>query len=37
MPENIRWDHRFVDAVTNLHDGRFQLDYTKFNDVVPEA
>jgi inward rectifier potassium channel len=32
--EDIVWGGRFVDVTTQLPDGRLQVDYTKFNDVV---
>lgn len=34
--EHIRWGHRYVDIAGTSAEGRFQLDYTKFHDVVPE-
>jgi inward rectifier potassium channel len=30
---DIRWNHRFIDVITNLDDGRIQIDYTKFHDT----
>ncbi len=32
--EDIVWGGRFVDVTSQLPDGRLQVDYTKFNDVV---
>jgi inward rectifier potassium channel len=32
--EDFVWGGRFVDVTTQLPDGRLQVDYTKFNDVV---
>jgi len=34
--EDIRWGHRYRDITGLSPEGRFQLDYTKFNDIVPE-
>ena len=34
--DDIVWGGRFVDVTTLLPDGRLQVDYTKFNDVVAE-
>lgn len=34
--EDIRWGFRYRDITGVSPEGRFQLDYTKFNDVVPE-
>ncbi len=34
--EDIRWGYRYQDISGVSPDGRFQLDYNKFNDVVPE-
>jgi inward rectifier potassium channel len=33
---DIRWRHRYRDITSVSPQGRFLLDYTKFNDVVPE-
>ena len=33
---DIRWRHRYRDITGVSPQGRFMLDYTKFNDVVPE-
>jgi len=33
---DIRWRHRYRDITSISAQGRFLLDYTKFNDVVPE-
>ncbi len=30
---DITWGGRFVDVITNLPDGRLQVDYSKFHDV----
>jgi inward rectifier potassium channel len=32
--EDIVWGGRFIDVTSQLPDGRLQVDYTKFNDVV---
>ncbi len=32
--EDFVWGGRFVDVTSQLPDGRLQVDYTKFNDVV---
>jgi inward rectifier potassium channel len=32
--EDIVWGGRFVDVTSQLPDGRLQVDYTKFDDVV---
>lgn len=32
--EDIVWGGRFVDVTSQLPDGRLQVDYTKFNEVV---
>ena len=34
--DDIVWGGRFVDVTTLLPDGRLQVDYTKFNDIVVE-
>jgi inward rectifier potassium channel len=34
--EDIRWGYRYRDITGVSAEGRFQLDYTKFSDVVPE-
>ncbi len=34
--DDIVWGGRFVDVTTLLPDGRLQVDYTKFNDVIAE-
>ena len=34
VAEDIVWGGRFVDVTSQLPDGRLQVDYTKFNDVV---
>ena len=33
---DIRWNHRYKDITSVSPQGRFLLDYTKFNDVVAE-
>ena len=33
---DIRWNHRYKDITSVSSQGRFLLDYTKFNDVVAE-
>jgi inward rectifier potassium channel len=33
---DIRWGHRYRDITGVSPQGRFLLDYTKFNDVLPE-
>ncbi len=35
-PRAIRWRHRYRNIASVSPEGRFQLDYTKFHDVVPE-
>jgi inward rectifier potassium channel len=35
--EDIVWGGRFVDVTSQLPDGRLQVDYTKFNQVVVDA
>jgi inward rectifier potassium channel len=35
-PHDIRWRHRYRNITSVSPQGRFQLDYTKFHDVVPE-
>lgn len=32
--DDVVWGGRFVDVTSQLPDGRLQVDYTKFNDVV---
>jgi inward rectifier potassium channel len=34
--EDMVWGGRFVDVTSQLPDGRLQVDYTKFNDVMVE-
>lgn len=34
-PEDIRWNHRFVDVITDLPDGRLAVDYDKFSTTKP--
>jgi len=34
--EDIRWGYRYRDITGVSPEGRYQLDYTKFNEVVPE-
>lgn len=35
-PEQFRFDHRFVDVISNLEDGRLMIDYDKFHKTVPD-
>jgi inward rectifier potassium channel len=35
--QDIRWQHRYRDITSLSAKGRLVLDYTKFDDVVPEA
>jgi inward rectifier potassium channel len=35
VPDEILWGVRFVDILSRTPDGRRQLDYTRFHDVVP--
>ena len=35
-PDQIRWQHRYVDISSNTDDGRMLIDYRKFHDVTPE-
>jgi inward rectifier potassium channel len=35
-PDQIRWQHRYVDISSNTEDGRMLLDYGKFHEVTPE-
>jgi len=34
---DIRWNHRYRDITSVSPQGRFLLDYTKFDDVVPDG
>jgi inward rectifier potassium channel len=34
--EDIRWGYRYRDITGVSPEGRYQLDYTKFSDIVPE-
>jgi inward rectifier potassium channel len=34
---DIRWNHRYRDITSVSPQGRFQLDYTKFDDTVPDG
>ena len=34
VPDEIRWDHRFVDIFGWTEDGRRAIDYTRFHDTV---
>ena len=36
VPEEILWSARFVDILSRTPDGRRQVDYSRFHDVVPE-
>jgi inward rectifier potassium channel len=33
-PDEIRWNHRFVDVLSITPDGRRMVDLTKFHDTV---
>jgi inward rectifier potassium channel len=33
--DEVVWNARFADVLSNRPDGQLQLDYTKFHDVVP--
>jgi inward rectifier potassium channel len=35
-PHDVRWRHRYRNITSVSPEGRFQLDYTKFHDVVAE-
>jgi inward rectifier potassium channel len=35
--EQILWNHRFVDVLVRLPDGRRAIDYRKFHDVEPDG
>lgn len=35
-PEDLRVDHRFVDVISQLEDGRMMIDYTRFHDTTAE-
>ncbi|XP_078680645.1 G protein-activated inward rectifier potassium channel 3-like isoform X1 [Branchiostoma floridae x Branchiostoma belcheri] len=32
-PDEIKWGHRF-EAITTIEDGRYQVDYSKFNTTI---
>ncbi len=34
-PRDIVWNGRFVDVMSQLPDGRFQIDYRRFHDAEP--
>jgi inward rectifier potassium channel len=34
-PEDLVWNARFADVLSNMPDGRLMLDYTRFHDVLP--
>jgi inward rectifier potassium channel len=36
-PDDLRWNERFVDILSDLPDGRRQIDYTRFHDTQPMA
>jgi len=36
LASEILWDHRFVDILMPLKDGRAAIDYGRFHDVVPD-
>ena len=33
--DDIAWNARFVDVLSNTPDGRLQIDYTRFHDIEP--
>jgi inward rectifier potassium channel len=35
-PHDIRWRHRYHNIASVSPQGRFQIDYTRFHDVIPE-
>ena len=35
-PEDIHLDHRFIDVISQLPDGRLMIDYTAFHNVEPD-
>jgi inward rectifier potassium channel len=35
-PRDIRWRHRYRNIASISPQGRFQIDYTGFHDVIPE-
>lgn len=35
--DDIRMNHRFVDIIHELEDGRLMIDYTRFHDTIPET
>ncbi len=36
FPENFRFQHRFIDVLSNLEDGRLLVDYDKFHRTEPD-
>ncbi len=36
-PDDVRVNHRFVDVISQLEDGRMMVDYHKFHDTVPDG
>ncbi|TPV95196.1 MAG: hypothetical protein B7733_11225 [Myxococcales bacterium FL481] len=36
FPEDIAVDHRFVDVISRLDDGRMLVDYDRFHDIMPD-
>ena len=34
LPDEILWDHRFVDIMGWTEDGRRAIDYSRFHDTV---
>ncbi len=36
LPEEVVWGGRFVDVLTDLDDGRRQIDYARFHDVISD-
>ena len=37
VPEDFHFGHKFVDVISNLDDGRFRVDFTKFHRVLPDG
>ncbi len=35
-PDDIRTNHRFVDVISQLEDGRLMIDFTDFHDTEDE-
>jgi inward rectifier potassium channel len=36
MADDVAWNARFADVLSNRADGRLQLDYDKFHEIVPQ-